>query len=52
MNAGADNLPNRDYELPLGGVNYDDFLASMQMSQIKPLTGRGRSLYGSLAARS
>jgi iron complex outermembrane receptor protein len=49
--AAADNLLNRDYELPMGGVNFDDFMASMWMSQIKPLTGRGRSVYGSLTAR-
>ena len=48
INAGADNLLNKNYELPLGGVNFDDFMASMGMSQIKPLTGRGRSVYGSL----
>jgi iron complex outermembrane receptor protein len=49
--AAADNLLNKDYELPLGGVNFDDFMASMWMSQIKPLTGRGRSVYASLTAR-
>ena len=42
--AAADNLFNREYELPLGGVNFDDFMASRWMSQIKPLTGRGRSI--------
>jgi iron complex outermembrane receptor protein len=47
----ADNLLNRDYELPLGGVNLDDFMASMWMSQIKPLTGRGRSAYASLTVQ-
>jgi iron complex outermembrane receptor protein len=51
VSAAADNLLNKDYELPLGGVNFDDFMASMRMSQIKPLTGRGRSFYGSLTAR-
>jgi iron complex outermembrane receptor protein len=49
--AAADNLLNKDYELPLGGVNFDDFMASGWMSQIKPLTGRGRSFYASLTAR-
>jgi iron complex outermembrane receptor protein len=49
--AGGDNLFNRDYELPLGGVNFDDFMAGGWMGRIKPLTGRGRSLYGSLTAR-
>ena len=51
MSAGADNLLNREYELPLGGVNFDDFMASMWMSQIMPLTGRGRSSYASLTAQ-
>ena len=46
--AGADNLLNRNYELPLGGVNFDDFMASGWMSRIKPLSGRGRSAYASL----
>ena len=50
-NAAADNLLNRNYELPLGGVNFDDFMASGWMSQIKPLTGRGRSFYAGLSAR-
>jgi len=45
FDAGCDNLLNRAYELPLGGVNFDDFMASGWMSQIKPLTGRGRSVY-------
>jgi iron complex outermembrane receptor protein len=49
--AAADNLLNKDYELPLGGVNFDDFMASMWMSQIKPLTGRGRSAYASLSVQ-
>ena len=40
----ADNLFDRLYELHLGGVNFDDFMASMWMAQIKPLTGRGRSI--------
>jgi iron complex outermembrane receptor protein len=48
--AAADNLFNRNYALPLGGVNFDDFMASMWMSQIKPLTGRGRSVSFSLTA--
>ena len=51
VSAAADNLLNKDYELPLGGVNFDDFMASGWMRQIKPLTGRGRSFYASLTAR-
>jgi iron complex outermembrane receptor protein len=50
-NATVDNLLNKNYELPLGGVNFDDFMASGWMSQIKPLTGRGRSFYVGLSAR-
>jgi iron complex outermembrane receptor protein len=50
-NFAADNLLNKCYELPLGGVNYDDFLSSGKTSQIKPLTGRGRSLSFNLTAQ-
>ena len=42
---GGTNLLNRWYELPLGGVNFDDYMASGWMGQILPLTGRGRSFY-------
>jgi iron complex outermembrane receptor protein len=51
MGVAGENLLNKDYELPLGGVNFDDFMASGWMSQIKPLTGRGRSFFGSLTAQ-
>jgi outer membrane receptor protein involved in Fe transport len=51
VSAAVDNLFNREYELPMGGVNFDDFMNSMWMNQIKPLTGRGRSVYLSLTAR-
>ena len=50
-NAGADNLFNRLYELPLGGLNYDAWAASMYMNPILPLTGRGRSAHFALTAR-
>jgi len=50
-NAAADNLLNKWYELPLGGVNFDDYMASMWMGQVKPLTGRGRSVSFSLTAQ-
>jgi iron complex outermembrane receptor protein len=50
-NAAADNLFNKCYELPLGGVNFDDFMASGWMSAIKPLTGQGRTASFSLTAR-
>jgi len=48
---GADNLLNRYYALPLGGVNFDDFMASGRKSELKPLTGRGRSVYFALSAQ-
>jgi iron complex outermembrane receptor protein len=51
LNAAIDNLLNKKYELPLGGVNFDDFMASGWMSQIKPLTGRGRSFSLSLTGK-
>jgi iron complex outermembrane receptor protein len=47
----ADNLFNRLYAQPLGGVNFDDFMRGMWMGQIKPLTGRGRSVSFALSAR-
>ncbi|WP_420238055.1 TonB-dependent receptor [Telmatobacter bradus] len=47
----ADNLLNKCYELPLGGVNEDDFQSSMEMNALAPLTGRGRSFSFSLNAR-
>jgi len=43
-NFKVENLFNREYELPLGGVYVDDFMVSGWMNQIKPLTGRGRSV--------
>jgi iron complex outermembrane receptor protein len=51
MSVAGDNLLNKNYEMPLGGVNFDDFMASMWMGPIKPLTGPGRSAYASLTAR-
>jgi iron complex outermembrane receptor protein len=48
---GVENLLNKAYALPLGGVNMDDFMAGMWMGTIRPLTGRGRSAYFGLSAR-
>jgi iron complex outermembrane receptor protein len=45
LEAGATNLLNHWYYLPLGGVNFGDFQASGWMGQILPLTGPGRSFY-------
>lgn len=42
-NVAIDNLLNRYYELPLGGVNIDQFLAGGMMGALAPVTGRGRS---------
>jgi len=51
ISAGADNLLNRSYQLPLGGVNMDDFMASGRSTELRPLTGRGRSVYFDLSAQ-
>jgi iron complex outermembrane receptor protein len=51
VSAGADNLLNRYYALPLGGVNMDDFMASGRSTELRPLTGRGRSGYLTLSAQ-
>jgi hypothetical protein len=47
---GVENLLNKGYELPLGGVNMDGFLSGMQMGAIELLTGRERSGFFSLTA--
>jgi iron complex outermembrane receptor protein len=51
LDVGGDNLLNKYYCLPLGGVNFDDYMASGWSSQIRPLTGPGRSLYVGLTVR-
>jgi iron complex outermembrane receptor protein len=51
MSAACDNVLNKGYELPLGGVNMDDFMASGWTSRIRPVTGRGRTGSFSLSAR-
>ena len=51
LDVGGDNLLNRYYYLPLGGVNFDDYMASGWSGQIMPLTGPGRSLYTGLTVR-
>lgn len=45
IDVGYDNLLNKFYDLPLGGVNFDDYMASGWTSQVRPLTGPGRSFY-------
>lgn len=51
LDVGGDNLLNKYYYLPLGGVNFDDYMASGWSSRIRPLTGPGRSLYTGLTVR-
>jgi iron complex outermembrane receptor protein len=48
---GGDNLLNKYYYLPLGGVNFDDYMSSGWTSQIRPLAGMGRSLYTGLTVQ-
>jgi iron complex outermembrane receptor protein len=43
VDLGVTNLFNKFYYLPLGGVNFDDYLASGWMGKIGPLAGPGRS---------
>ncbi|HEX9140551.1 MAG TPA: TonB-dependent receptor [Steroidobacteraceae bacterium] len=44
FDAGITNICNRFYFLPLGGANYDNFLASGATGKIGPLAGQGRSV--------
>ncbi|MDR3670707.1 MAG: TonB-dependent receptor [Holophaga sp.] len=44
MELGITNLFNRYYALPLGGVNFDPFMASGWTGAIQPLAGQGRSV--------
>ena len=48
IDVGSNNLLDKYYYLPLGGVNFDDYLASGWSGQIRPLTGPGRSFYAGL----
>jgi iron complex outermembrane recepter protein len=51
FDAGITNLCNRFYFLPLGGVNYDNFLATGATSKIGPLAGQGRSVNAGVTFR-
>jgi len=51
LSATATNLLNRQYLLPLGGVNMDKYLASMSMGPIEPISGIGRSVNTTLTLR-
>jgi len=43
IDVGVTNLFDKCYYLPLGGINYDDFLASKKTTTFDPLAGQGRS---------
>ncbi|RXK80672.1 TonB-dependent receptor [Chlorobaculum sp. 24CR] len=43
IDVGVTNLFDKFYYLPLGGINYDDFLASKKSTEFEPLAGAGRS---------
>jgi iron complex outermembrane receptor protein len=48
LDVGVLNLFDKHYYLPLGGVNFDDFLKSGLNGAIRPLAGQGRSFYAAL----
>ncbi|HTY20863.1 MAG TPA: TonB-dependent receptor [Geobacteraceae bacterium] len=48
LDVGVLNLFDKHYYLPLGGVNFDDFLKSGWSGRIQPLAGQGRSFYAAL----
>jgi iron complex outermembrane receptor protein len=43
VDLGVKNLFDRFYELPLGGINYDNVLKTGRKSNFEPLAGQGRS---------
>jgi iron complex outermembrane receptor protein len=43
VDLGITNLLDKFYDLPLGGINYDEFLASKRKGQIESVAGQGRS---------
>lgn len=49
LSAAATNLLNRQYQLPLGGVDMDAYLAAMSEGLIQPVPGQGRSVDAGLA---
>jgi iron complex outermembrane recepter protein len=51
FDAGITNMCNRFYFLPLGGVNYDNFLATGATGKIGPLAGAGRSINAGVTYR-
>ena len=51
LDAGIKNLFDTYYQLPLGGVNFDDYMATGWMGSIQALAGEGRTLYTSLTVK-
>ena len=51
VDAGVTNLFDQHYYLPLGGINYDDFLVSKRKVSFDPLAGQGRSFNIALTQR-
>jgi len=51
LDAGITNLLNKNYDLPLGGVNFDEFLASGWTGNISPVKGPGRSFYAAMTVK-
>jgi iron complex outermembrane receptor protein len=43
IEVGVTNLLDKFYYLPLGGINYDNFLDSKKTTPFGPLAGQGRS---------
>lgn len=44
LGTAVENLLNREYALPLGGVDVDESLAGMTMGNLAPVPGPGRSV--------
>jgi iron complex outermembrane receptor protein len=51
VEVGVTNLFDTHYYLPLGGINYDDFLATKKTTKFEPLAGQGRSFNIALTQR-
>ena len=51
LDVGVLNLFDKHYYLPLGGVNFDDFLASGMNGLIRPVAGQGRSFYAAVTVQ-
>lgn len=51
LDVGVTNLFNRYYQLPLGGVNVDNYLASGEKGALLAVAGQGRSFYAGLTMK-